>query len=231
MKAVLWDLDGTLVDSEPAHALAFDASLAELGLTVPPDFHDRLLGASEDRVHEALIAETSVSMDRAAWRSVKWRHYRKAADQIRRLSQADLLVPLASAGLGLAVVSNSTRAEVDHNLDLADLARLFPVTVSRDDVRHGKPDPEGYLLAARRLGVSPTDCVVVEDSPTGAGAGLSAGMTTIFCPQVPTLVPPAGALVAGPGDLSGLFERLGLLPAMPRGGMLRNDKNPPPAIK
>ena len=81
MKAVLWDLDGTLVDSEPAHALAFDASLAELGLTVPPDFHDRLLGASEDRVHEALIAETSVSMDRAAWRSVKWRHYRKAADQ------------------------------------------------------------------------------------------------------------------------------------------------------
>lgn len=83
MRAVLWDLDGTLVDSEPAHALAFDAALEELGLAVPPDFHSRLLGASEDRVHAALVAETAAGLDRAAWRAVKWRHYR--AQRIARL--------------------------------------------------------------------------------------------------------------------------------------------------
>ncbi|QFQ88578.1 HAD-IA family hydrolase [Paracoccus kondratievae] len=212
MRAVLWDLDGTLVDSEPAHELAFDAAIAELGLSVPAEFHDRLLGASEDRVHEALVAQTAITLDRAGWRAVKWRHYRETADRITRLSQADLLAPLANAGRDMALVSNSTRAEVEHNLSVAGLARYFPVTVSRDDVRRGKPDPEGYLLAAERLGVPPADCVVVEDSPTGAAAGLAAGMTTIFCPQIPTLKPPAGALIASPGKLAGLFGRLGLLP-------------------
>ncbi len=208
MRAVLWDLDGTLVDSEPAHALAFDAALEELGLAVPPDFHVRLLGASEDRVHAALVAETAAAIDRAAWRAVKWRHYR--AQRIVRLPAADLLPPLAGAGIGLALVSNSTRTEVDHNLAVAGLAGFFAITVSRDDVRRGKPDPEPYLAAAARLGLDPGDCLVVEDSPTGAAAGVAAGMTTVFHPQDPALAPPAGAVAAGPGGLAALFDRLGL---------------------
>jgi beta-phosphoglucomutase-like phosphatase (HAD superfamily) len=110
----------------------------------------------------------------------------------------------------MAVVSNSTRAEVDVALAAIGLARLLPVTVSRADVARGKPDPEGYLAAAARLGVRPAGCVVIEDSPTGVAAGLAAGMTTVFHPQDPGLPAPTGALVAGAGGLAALLGRLGL---------------------
>lgn len=210
MKAVLWDLDGTLVDSEPAHSAAFDAALASFGLAVPPEFHLRLLGASDDRVHEALVNETSAAISRTEWRAVKWEHYRAEAEGISRLPATRLLQPLRDGGVGLAVVSNSTRAEVDYNLAVTGLARFFAITVSRNDVGQGKPEPEGYLQAAGRLGAAPAECVVIEDSPTGAAAGIAAGMTTVFQPQDPGLPGPAGAIRAGPCGLASLFARLGL---------------------
>ena len=84
------------------------------------------------------------------------------------------------------------------------------MTVSRDDVARGKPDPEGYLAAAARLGLDAASCVVVEDSPAGAAAGLAAGMTTVFHPQDPALAGPASALVPGSGGLAALLAELGL---------------------
>lgn len=220
MKGVLWDLDGTLVDSEPAHGAAFDAALVLLGLSVPPDFHLRLLGASEGHVHAALVAETGATLDRDTWRDIKWGRYQAAAARITRLPAAALLPPLVQAGIPMAVVSNSTRAEVDLNLATTGLAPLLPVTISLDDVARGKPDPEGYRAAARRLGLAPADCVVVEDSPTGAAAGVAAGMTTIFHPQIEGLPAPQGVLRAGPDGLGALFARLGLpVPTTPESPM------------
>lgn len=210
MKGVLWDLDGTLVDSEPAHAAAFDAALELLGLSVPEDFHLRLLGASETHVHAALVAETGATLDRDSWRGIKWGRYQAAAARITRLPAAALLPSLVQAGVPMAVVSNSTRAEVDLNLATTGLAAFLPVTISLDDVTRGKPDPEGYRAAARRLGLAPADCVVVEDSPTGAAAGVAAGMATIFHPQVEGLPAPDSVLRAGPDGLGALFARLGL---------------------
>ncbi len=80
----------------------------------------------------------------------------------------------------------------------------LPVTISLDDVPRGKPGPEGYL------GLAPAGCRMVEDSPTGATAGVVAGMTTIFHPQVEGLSAPRGTLRAGPDGLGPLFARLGL---------------------
>lgn len=210
MKGVLWDLDGTLVDSEPAHGAAFDAALELLGLSVPADFHHQLLGASEGDVHAALVAATGATLNRDTWRRIKWIQYQAAAARLTRLPAADLILPLAQAGTPMAVVSNSTRAEVTLNLAAAGLAALFPVTISLDDVTRGKPDPEGYHAAARRLGLAPADCLVVEDSPTGAAAGIAAGMTTIFHPQIAGLPAPEGALSVDPEGLAALFGRFGL---------------------
>lgn len=209
-RAILWDLDGTLVDSEPAHAGAFDAALAELGLAVGPEFHALCLGASEDRVHTALVREAGVGLGLDAWRALKWRHYRDLAAGVSPTGAAALVAPLAAAGVAMAVVSNSTRDEVDLALAAVGLDRLLPVTVSRADVARGKPDPEGYHAAATRLGVFAADCVVVEDSPAGAAAGLAAGMATVFVPQDPALATPAGAHRAGPGGLAALLARLGI---------------------
>jgi len=209
--AVLWDLDGTLVDSEPAHAAAFDAALDALGLAVRPAFHDLCLGASEDMVHAALAAETGTTIGLAAWRALKWESYRTLARRIAPRPGVAALVPaLAAAGVPMAVVSNSTRAEVDLALAATGLDALLPLTISRADVARGKPDPEGYLAAAARLGARPAACVVVEDSPAGARAGLAAGMTTVFHPQDPALAAPEGALVPAADGLAALLARLGL---------------------
>ncbi len=186
LEALLWDLDGTLVDSEPVHGLAFAAAIAELGLTVADDFHDRTLGVNEVKVHEMLVAETGTDLDLDAWRAVKWAHYRHHASAIqRRESVAEVAVDWAARGTPSAIVSNSTAEEVAIALSVTGLDRAFTTAVSFADVTRGKPDPEGYRLAANRLGVAPDTCLVIEDSPVGSAAGLAAGARVVFHPQAP----------------------------------------------
>ncbi|NHF72275.1 HAD family hydrolase [Paracoccus xiamenensis] len=183
-RAILWDMDGTLIDSEPAHGAAFDKSVAELGLTFPADFHDRLLGSSSVEVHAAVAEKAGPDFTYDDWMGLKWGHF---VDQIakvqRRKSLADIAEAKAAQGLPMAVVSNSTADEVAIGMKVTGLDKIIPVTVSRADVEAGKPSPEGYRLAAARLGVPPEDCLVVEDSLVGAQAGLNAGMRVLYHPQ------------------------------------------------
>jgi HAD superfamily hydrolase (TIGR01509 family) len=173
--AVLWDLDGTLVDSEPLHSQATAAALDGLGLRPPVGYGDDLLGVSEEGVHSALIERVGLSLGRTAWRELKWSHYEALLKDLKpRSTTLPALQQLSAMNVPMAVVSNSTRPEVDLALAATGLARLFAVTISRDDVSVGKPDPEGYLTAAQRLGVSPSVCLVVEDSVPGTLAALAA---------------------------------------------------------
>ena len=112
-QAILWDMDGTLLDSEPAHAASFDDALEELGLTVPPGFHDLLLGVSSDTVHAALVKATGADLTLDQWLAVKWRHFqRRAAEILPRDGVAQVARDIAAEGVPMAVVSNSTAEEV-----------------------------------------------------------------------------------------------------------------------
>ena len=216
LSAVLWDLDGTLVNSEPAHDAAFRAAMDETGLRVAPDFHDRLLGVGEDGIHAELVALSGMTLSLPEWRALKWRYYSQMARDVRPLAGIPgVLDALQAAAVPMAVVSNSTRAEVDLLLGVTGLAPIFGVTVSRSDLARGKPEPEGYLAAARLLGQRPDTCVVIEDSPTGARAGVAAGMVTVYRPETGPAAAqmPAGALYLAPdGDLGGFLGGLGVLP-------------------
>jgi HAD superfamily hydrolase (TIGR01509 family) len=197
MRAILWDMDGTVLDSEPAHDAAFHGAIDALGLELPEGFHDLLLGASGDQVHAALV-KVGLTLPLPQWTTLKAQHYATQGARItRRSPTAEIALALAARGHPMALVSNSTAQEVAMNLDVTGTAPAFAHTISRDDVAKGKPAPDGYLLAAQKLGVAPRNCIVVEDSPTGARAGLAAGMTVLLHPQ--TLIDPvAGALYLHP---------------------------------
>jgi HAD superfamily hydrolase (TIGR01509 family) len=191
--AILWDLDGTLVDSEPLHEAALVRALATLGLDPPPDFHELVVGRDAATIHAWCVAHLGLGLGLQDWLRLKYRTYFAAIETLEPRQRAvELFVDLERHGHPQAIVSNSDRLVVQANLEAAGLARPGRVSVSRNDVRHGKPDPECYLRAAWLLRAEPAACVVVEDSTTGAAAGVAAGMRTLFWPQDAS-APPAGA--------------------------------------
>ncbi len=191
--AIFWDMDGTLVDSEPLHEAALIEALVSLGIQPPADFHQRVVGRDAAEIHAFCQRELGVELGLRDWLTLKYRTYFASLGELRPRERAvELFLALDRDGRQQAVVSNSDRVVVQANLDAVGLTVPRRISVSRNDVRRGKPDPEPFLRAAWLLDVAPAACVVVEDSTTGATAGVAADMRTLFWPQddVPT---PAGA--------------------------------------
>lgn len=192
IEAVLWDIDGTLLDSEPFHFNSIVAVCEAHGQTVPKSDYDRLLGRSMAEVYAMLNAAQPMPLDLPQLAAACSDYYvAHVAEVPARAGALEKVAELAKRGIPQACVSNSGRRVVEANfgaivstIEMADALRF---ALSRDDVIHGKPHPEPYLRAAERLGVHPSACIVVEDSPIGARSGKAAGMVTIAWPQHATL--------------------------------------------
>jgi HAD superfamily hydrolase (TIGR01509 family) len=209
--AVLFDMDGTLVDSEPTHYDALVEAVVRHGQTVPDGFAEQITGMSVADCHAALGESIGLTMTLEDFIAAKHAAYLALAPDLKRRAGVDAALELlARHNIPYAVVSNSDRMIADSNLRATSLSRPGLVTVTRNDVRQGKPDPEPYLRAAHLLGVRARDCVVIEDSPVGAQAGLAAGMQVIAWPEPhrDDLVFPAGCLPADPFDLTAAISRL-----------------------
>ncbi len=194
-KAVFWDMDGTLVDSEPLHEAALVAALRSVGIAPPVNLHERVLGIAAAPVYEMLRAEFGLDLPFDDWIVRKYDHYMPMAATLKpRPGAIEVFNELRALGVQQAVVSNSDRVIVDANLSAVGLIYPGMRTISRNDVREGKPHPEPFLRAAWLAGVDPSDAVAVDDSVTGATSGLAAGMRTIFWPEAPMAGPP-GAIV------------------------------------
>lgn len=204
-KAVLWDMDGTLIDSEHVAVDALHAALAEAGIPPIPNLLDQVVGRSADDLYRWFVADFGLTLDPVAWERRKHHHHFAAAERLVAFPEAfDLFQRFEAAGVPQAIVTNSDRLIVDTQLRLVSLARPGLTTVSRNDVRLGKPDPEGYLRAAWLLKRDPADCIVLEDSPSGIAAGLAAGMAVRIVPHAPAKVTGAPRL-SRMGDLPDLF--------------------------
>ncbi|MCU1414847.1 MAG: hydrolase [Microbacteriaceae bacterium] len=180
--AVLWDMDGTLVDTEP-YWLEAEAQLVhswggvwthEDGLTLVgsglPNSARVLQGRGVDLPSEQIIDQLTDTVMEQVKMSVPWRP-----------GALELLASIRAAGIPTAVVTMSIARMAEHIASLAP-AGSFDFVVAGDQVAHSKPHPEPYLHAARLLGVDATDCVAIEDSTTGLAAAVASGAVTIGVP-------------------------------------------------
>lgn len=188
MTAVVFDLDGTLVDSEPNYYEAGRRLLAGYGVTgFDWERHTDFIGIGTRETLEALKAEYGIDAPLEELLAGKNRHYLELARAATAVfpGMRLLVERLHADGVPTAVASGSSRAAIEAVLAGTGLAGYFRAVVSAEEVPHGKPEPDVFLEAARRLGADPADCVVVEDAPPGAEAAHAAGMRCVAVPYVP----------------------------------------------
>ncbi|MEU7543143.1 HAD family hydrolase [Streptomyces sparsogenes] len=201
--AVLFDLDGTLVDSEPHYYEAGRLTLERYGVTgFTWERHLRFLGIGTRETLEILRREHGIDAPVDELVAVKNRHY---LELVRTSAKAfpgmrEFAERLLAAGHPVAVASGSSRAAIDAVLEATGLGPLLTVRVSAEEVGRGKPEPDVFLEAARRLGVAPADCVVVEDAAPGVEAARRAGMRCIAVPYAPDGGAPGGVPDGGVPD-------------------------------
>ncbi|MGW5968611.1 HAD family hydrolase [Streptomyces sp. NPDC055186] len=185
--SVVFDLDGTLVDSEPNYYEAGRLTLAEYGV---PDFswaeHERYVGISTRETIADWRERYGLRAPVEELLSVKNRHYlglARASTQEYPEMRA-FVERLAADGVPMAVASGSSPEAIEAILVGTGLDAYLRIVVSAEEVAHGKPAPDVFLEAARRLGADPADCVVLEDAAPGAAAAHAAGMRCIAIPYV-----------------------------------------------
>jgi mannitol-1-/sugar-/sorbitol-6-phosphatase len=186
IEAVLLDMDGTLVDSDAAVERAWAAWAHEYGVDPAVALANVHNGPAERTVLHLLPHADTALVDTAAKRNLALQ-YDDLGDVVAALGAAELVAALDHWQLPWAVVTSADRKLAGARLRAAGIEP--PVLVTADDVTNGKPDPEGYLLAAGRLRVEPGHCLVVEDSEPGLAAGRAAGAITAALRGLPGDVP------------------------------------------
>ena len=201
LEAVLWDFDGTLVNTEPMWFDAEPEYVTGHGAPWPPEEARGYAGAAWTTSGGAMrdrLVEYGVDPSLTAWGV----YDEVTGIVVRRLRASggpmpgvlELLERVRAAGVPNAVVSASQARLVEAGLEVIGAADAFDALVTGPMIDHGKPDPDGYLLAARMLDVRPHRCVVIEDSPTGCESGRRAGALVVGVPSVVPLPPAPGQL-------------------------------------
>lgn len=179
IKAVIFDLDGVLIDAKEWHYDAMNRALAHYGFSIPRFEHVTIYDGLPTRKKLQLLTRRNNFPQRLHEAVSKLKqHYTMeiASEQCGPCrSHQDMLAWLSKAGFSLCVASNSIRATVNVTLKKAGLLQYFAFTLSNQDVTHPKPHPEIYLTAITRLRLKPEECVVVEDHPYGLDAARHSG--------------------------------------------------------
>jgi HAD superfamily hydrolase (TIGR01509 family) len=181
-RAVLWDMDGTLIDSEEFHWISWRNAMANEGIVITREQFRSSFGQRNDSIIPSWLgaAATPERIERIS----------NAKEELyRQLVQTEGMTPLPGVASWLhrlheqgwlqTIASAAPRANIEIVLEVLSASRFFQGIVSADDVHKGKPDPEVYLIAASRVGASPDKCIVVEDAVAGVEGARRAGMRSI----------------------------------------------------
>jgi HAD superfamily hydrolase (TIGR01509 family) len=186
IQAVVFDLDGLMIDSEPLALEAWQVSLAPYGAKLTDELYRALIGLSHEVSLRLVVEQTGTTI-------YTEKFDREYHENLLALIDSDRLKPmpgllpllddLEARGFALGVASNSTSRHVQLATARLGIARRFGCMVSAEEVPVGKPAPDVYLEAASRLGVDPARCLAFEDSPSGVQAAQRAGMYCVFVPN------------------------------------------------
>ncbi|MCF7949806.1 MAG: HAD family phosphatase [Spirochaetia bacterium] len=198
IRAVLFDMDGLLFDTENLFLSCSRETKQELGYSIPHDLHVEAIGRSFKDAKRIFLEHMGQDFPMETFLQ---RNHQRVYDHIERYGipikpgAVPLLEELRRRGIKTLLVSSSGTWMIEKNLEAADMAGFFDLLVSGEEVEHGKPAPDIFWLAAERGRLAPEECMVLEDSNNGAKAGVAAGMRTVMVPDIKPPLPEVEASV------------------------------------
>ncbi len=186
VKAVVFDMDGLLVDTETVIFRAMQHVAGTLGGELPFTTFQRMVGLQDAASNQIVVEHFGEGFDLAAWTVAVRAHSHEqiAAGVTLKAGVVEILDYLGEAGLPCAIATSSSLASVQRNLAPGRLVDRFAALITKEVQTQGKPHPEPFLKAAEALGVAPQDCLALEDSHNGVRSASSAGMMTVMVPDM-----------------------------------------------
>lgn len=184
-QAYIFDCDGTLVDSMPLHYIAWVESLQQHD--APFEFTEEVFyahaGIKEQDVVKILNAQYGTNIDPVSVDELKMEIFRKRIPEVQPVRPVAEFAKSLAGRFPMAVASGSEEPTVRGCLEATGLIHLFETIITPKLVKHGKPAPDMFLLAAERMGIPPSECLVLEDGNSGLEAAKAAGMQAVFIPR------------------------------------------------
>ena len=184
IKAIIFDLDGTLVDSEPNYFKSDKKLLEELGIEFTEDMKTKYIGIGSKAMMEEIKERFHINESVEELIVKKNKYYADVAkdNTIVFPEMLKLLQLLKKNNIPMAVASGSSPEIIEMIISITNLKSYFDVVLSSEEVKRGKPEPDIFIETAKRLGIAPSNCLVLEDSQYGVEAAKSAGMYCIAIP-------------------------------------------------